>query len=214
MDSDPRDRRNGPLLCASWHEPLRKRDCWSPVRISTVCRSMEHPAHALADGDFVLQHTQISPVTRLLADDTRPLAHSAWIIGSRPGSARAESRSPGIWPCPAVLLRPASISAERHRQIGHNSFSPAKLSGNRDRRGGAETGRLWPRPAIHLCHVDSRRGYSLLAVPMVYGVSQPASGLDLAELSVKMRACRKSAHLKKNRRPYGRLFNIGCNENT
>src|SRR5262249_32326233 len=49
----------------------------------------------------------------------------------------------------------------------------------------AETGWLWSRSAVYLRDVDSGRDHSLSALPMVYGISQPASGLDVAKLLVK-----------------------------
>jgi len=92
--------------------------------------------------------------------------------------------SAGLWSGTAVLLCPASLSPSRYGHLGRVSLSPAHLARHRHRWHIAETSRVWSRSAFRLRHVDSGRGNSLSALPVVYGTPTSPSGLGLAKLFV------------------------------
>ena len=94
----------------------------------------------------------------------------------------------GVWPSAAVLLRPAHLPSSPHGDRGCLAFSPAGLARHGHRGLCTAPERVWSWPAFHLRHVDSRRGHSLHALSMVYGIPEPASGLGMAELSVTVRS--------------------------
>src|SRR5262249_9655212 len=82
---------------------------------------------------------------------------------------------------------PASVSAEPHGSISCIGLSSADLLWHGHRGFPSTAGRLWSWPALHLRHVDSGSRHSLFTLPVVYGVPQSASGLELAELPLKIK---------------------------
>jgi uncharacterized membrane protein len=104
------------------------------IWIRVFCRSMEHSTHAFADRDFILQHPEISAISRLFAHDARSLPHLARTAGRSESREGPQPRSPRVRPSAAVLLHLASLSHSHSGDHYVTSLSPTRLAWNGDCR--------------------------------------------------------------------------------
>ena len=152
--------------------------------IPRFCRPMECSANAFVVRGVVLQHAEVSAFSRLPSHDARAVTHPAG-IARQSQSERGLSRILLVYGrVPLVLLCSTYLSHSHLAIVIALAFHQPILARLRDRRFRDKARRLWSRPAFYLRHVDSGGGDSLPALPVVHGIPEPPSGLDLAELSV------------------------------